>query len=165
MCPSKHELCVLSNMKLETSSETYPYLRGKHNGAEGHKYLSVVKLLQASVHSKFQTGANREILLQFFPHFQIQYILNLNFYIKVDPGSTYMSNIWQNRVELCTNLRVCHQAKFSGLVAKSEIDKDFLTTFLIFWHLCWSWVRVNIEMGNLKAKSPCVWRMSKFKGK
>ena len=24
------------------------------------------------------------------------------------------------------------------------------------WHLCWPWIRANIEMGNLKAKTPWV---------
>ena len=37
-------------------------------------------------------------------------ILNLNFYINSDPGSIYLSNIRQNRLELCTNLRFCNQA-------------------------------------------------------
>ena len=48
-------------------------------------------------------------LTPIFPTFSNP-ILNLNFYINADPGSTYMSNIRQNRVELCTNLRFCHQA-------------------------------------------------------
>ena len=48
-------------------------------------------------------------LTQIFPTFSNP-ILNLNFYINVDPKSTYMSNIQQNSVELCTNLRFCHQA-------------------------------------------------------
>ena len=48
MCPSKHELCVLPNMKLElrnkglTSSETYPYPKGEHIGAKGPKYASLI---------------------------------------------------------------------------------------------------------------------------
>ena len=48
-------------------------------------------------------------LSQIFPTFSNP-ILYWNFYIKVDSKSTYMSNIQQNSVELCTNLRFCHQA-------------------------------------------------------
>ena len=32
----------------------------------------------------------------------------------------------------------------------------FFRIFLIFWHLCWPWVHVHIEMENLEAKTPCV---------
>ena len=48
-------------------------------------------------------------LTQFFPTFSNP-ILNLNFYINADPKSTYVSNIQQNSVELCANLRFFHQA-------------------------------------------------------
>ena len=54
-------------------------------------------------------------------------VLNFNFYIIADSGSTYMSNILQNNVELCTNLRFCHQAPSK-----------------------------NVETENLKAKKPFV---------
>ena len=43
-------------------------------------------------------------LTQIFPTFSNP-ILNLNFYINADRKSTYVSNIQQNSVELCTNLR------------------------------------------------------------
>ena len=43
-----------------------------------------------------------------FPKFS-KPILNLDFYINADPGSTQVSNIQENSVEFCTNLRFCHQ--------------------------------------------------------
>ena len=39
------------------------------------------------------------------------------------------------------------------LVAKSETGTEFLWFFLIFWHLM---LNVNIELGNLEAKTTCV---------
>ena len=33
---------------------------------------------------------------------------------------------------------------------------EWYRIFQIFWHLCWTWVCFNIEMGHLKAKNPCV---------
>ena len=48
-------------------------------------------------------------LTQNFPTFS-KPILNLDFYIKTDPGSTQVSNIQENNVESCTNFRFCHQA-------------------------------------------------------
>ena len=44
-----------------------------------------------------------------FPTFS-KPILNLDFYINVDPGSTQVSNVQENSVESCTNVRFCHQA-------------------------------------------------------
>ena len=32
----------------------------------------------------------------------------------------------------------------------------FVRIFLILWHLCWPWVRINFEMVNSEAKTPCV---------
>ena len=46
-------------------------------------------------------------LTQIFPTFSNP-ILNLNFYINADPKSTYVSNIQQNCIELCTNIIFCH---------------------------------------------------------
>ena len=47
MCPSKHEAGIklelkenYSSLTLPTSSETYPYPKGEHNGAVGPKYAS-----------------------------------------------------------------------------------------------------------------------------
>ena len=37
-------------------------------------------------------------------------VLNLEFYMNADPESTQVSNIQENNVESCTNLRFCHQA-------------------------------------------------------
>ena len=51
-------------------------------------------------------------LTQIFPTFS-NLILNLSFYTKADPKSTYMSNIQQNSVELWTNLRFCNHAPIS----------------------------------------------------
>ena len=44
-----------------------------------------------------------------FPTFS-KPVLNLDFYIKTDQGSTQVSNIQENNVESCTNFRFCHQA-------------------------------------------------------
>jgi hypothetical protein len=46
--------------------------------------------------------------------------------------------------------------KFSALVAKSEIGTQFYTIFLNIWRPSWPWIRLNIEMGNLEARTPCV---------
>ena len=47
MCPSEHEAVIKLELKencssptLPTSSETYPYPKGEHNGAVGPKYAS-----------------------------------------------------------------------------------------------------------------------------
>ena len=40
MCPSEHEAIICSSHTLPTSSETYPYPKGEHNGAVGPKYAS-----------------------------------------------------------------------------------------------------------------------------
>jgi len=49
MCPSKHELCVLPNMKLELRNKASPLQlapkptpKGQHNGAKGPKYASFI---------------------------------------------------------------------------------------------------------------------------
>ena len=42
MCPSEHE----AGFTPPTSSETYPYPKGEHNGAEGPKYASLSKLAE-----------------------------------------------------------------------------------------------------------------------
>ena len=47
--------------------------------------------------------------------------------------------------------------KISCLVAKSEIGTKFYTILQNIWHLCWPRVRVHIEMGNLRARTPCVY--------
>ena len=51
MCPSEHEAVIKLELKencssptLPTSSETYPYPKGEHNGAIGPKYASKYKL-------------------------------------------------------------------------------------------------------------------------
>ena len=46
--------------------------------------------------------------------------------------------------------------KFSALVAKSEIGTQFYTIFLNIWRPSWPWIRLNIEMRNLEARTPCV---------
>ena len=50
MCPSEHEAVIklelngnCSSPTLPTSSETYAYPKGKHNGAVGPKYASKTK--------------------------------------------------------------------------------------------------------------------------
>ena len=45
MCPSKHEAVICSSHTSPTSSETYPYPNGEHNGAIGPKYASGLKCL------------------------------------------------------------------------------------------------------------------------
>ena len=47
--------------------------------------------------------------------------------------------------------------KFRSKVAKSETGTWFFRIFQTFWHLHWPWVCVRIEMGNLEAKTPCVY--------
>ena len=54
MCPSEHEAVIKLELKencssptLPTSSETYPYPKGEHNGALGHKYASLQNSLIA----------------------------------------------------------------------------------------------------------------------
>ena len=46
--------------------------------------------------------------------------------------------------------------KISCPVAKSEIGTRFYTVLLNIWHLCWPRVRVHIEMGDLRPRTPCV---------
>ena len=46
--------------------------------------------------------------------------------------------------------------KFKSMVAKFETGIWFVNIFWTFWHLYWPWVCVCIEMGNLEAKTPCV---------
>ena len=41
MCPSEHEAIICRSHTLPTSSETYPYPKGEHNGAVGPKYASI----------------------------------------------------------------------------------------------------------------------------
>ena len=48
--------------------------------------------------------------------------------------------------------------KFSALVAKSDIGTQFYTIFLNIWRPSWPWIWLNIEMGNLEARTPCVKR-------
>ena len=45
MCPSEHEAIICSSHTLPTSSETYPYPKGEHNGAVGPKYASFIKMI------------------------------------------------------------------------------------------------------------------------
>ena len=48
-------------------------------------------------------------LTQNFPTFA-KPILNLDFYMNADLGSTLVSNIQENNVESCANIRFCHHA-------------------------------------------------------
>ena len=47
-----------------------------------------------------------------------------------DPWSTWMSNIQESSVELCTNLRFCHQA--AEFEKTSKIPKNFGTNIIFF---------------------------------
>ena len=47
--------------------------------------------------------------------------------------------------------------KFRSMDAKSETGTRFFRIFWTIWHLYWPWVCIRIEMGNLEAKTPCVW--------
>ena len=61
MCPSEHEAVIKLELKensssptLPTSSETYPYPKGEHNGAVGPKYASNYK--SSVCQQKYQNG-------------------------------------------------------------------------------------------------------------
>ena len=56
MCPSEHEAGFSLELKEKcsspTSSETYPYPKGEHNGAIGPKDASILKIVQNKIKSK-----------------------------------------------------------------------------------------------------------------
>ena len=112
-------------------------------------------------------------ILQPGPHFIITPTYMANFRSKIF-FQQYKHQGWTKRtlkiISLISNCIFCEKKlyifksfcdfwgffKFRSMVAKSETGTWFFRIFLIFWHLCWPWVCVHMEMGNLEAKTSCV---------
>ena len=83
---------------------------GPYSILTGHTKVESVayQVLSKGLPSSEGSGTLGDLTLN-FPTFS-KPILNLDFYIKTDQGSTQVSNIQENNVESCTNFRFCHQA-------------------------------------------------------
>ena len=86
--------------------------------------LALIRLVSASTSQQITQGD----LTPNFPTFSNPILLNLNFYINIDSGSTYFLNELQN-IELCTNLRFQHQYCTGTTKAKFDKVNQYLNKF------------------------------------